>query len=272
MKKQLITALCGCVGLQLVPAIVYAESETIVDYESKYNELLDDYNELIEKYNDLLKTIGEEAEGELPDGDILFKDIPWETSFSDTQILAPELNLDAYFDPELSALSVDDIIYGGITGTDFDSTGLTLSAFALNPQQPVFGYTTSSVYAYFAFPSEGENVDYTNGNAILYGATYEFNADSVDEMVDSLKSSLSDTYGDPIKDYDEDSVSQKNGMVSFNLYSGHFVVWETKTSILSIHSYDYGKDSPVPNTVQINYAWKGADDMLHQNDKLISNQ
>lgn len=272
MKRQLITALCGCVGLQLVPATVRAESESIVDYESKYNELLDNYNELMEKYNDLLKTIEEEAESELPDDDILFKDIPWETSFADAQVLAPELNLDTYFDPDLSVLSVDDIIYGGITGTDFDSTGLMLSAFALNPQQSIFGYTTSSVYAYFAFPSSNGTIDYTNENAVLYGATYEFNTDNTDEMVDSLRSSLSDAYGDPLKDYDEDSVSQKNGMVSFNLYNGHFVVWETKTSILSIHSCDYGKDSPVPSTVQINYAWKDADDMLHKNDKLISNQ
>ena len=107
--------------------------------------MLKDYNDLLKLYNELLEGDEEESseaetEAELPDGDILFKDIPWGTNFASVQSLTPELNLQASIDQALPVYSVDDIIYGGITGVDYDSTGFMASAFASNYQQPAFGY------------------------------------------------------------------------------------------------------------------------------------
>ena len=157
MKKKFVAVLCSCMALQAAP--VFAESEveteTSIDYEAKYNELLKDYNDLLKLYNELLEGDEEESseaetEAELPDGDILFKNIPWGTNFASVQSLTPELNLQASIDQALPVYSVDDIIYGGITGVDYDSTGFMASAFASNYQQPAFGYTTSSVRILFA--------------------------------------------------------------------------------------------------------------------------
>lgn len=91
-------------------------------------------------------------------------------------------------------------------------------------------------------------------------------------MANDLKEQLTATYGEPSQDYDEDSFSTKGGSFIFNLYDGHFTIWETKTCILSIHSCDYGKDAAAPSTIQINYAWKDASDILEQNDKIVSAQ
>nr|DAW97410.1 MAG TPA: amidase effector protein 4 [Bacteriophage sp.] len=281
MKKKFVAVLCSCMALQAVPVFaeseVETEAETSVDYEAKYNELLKDYNDLLKLYNELLEGDEEESseaetEAELPDGDILFKDIPWGTNFASVQSLTPELNLQASIDQALPVYSVDDIIYGGITGVDYDSTGFMASAFASNYQQPAFGYTTSSVYAYFVCPSADGAIDYNVANAMLYGVTYEFNTNDVSPMANDLKEQLTATYGEPSQDYDEDSFSTKGGSFIFNLYDGHFTIWETKTCILSIHSCDYGKDAAAPSTIQINYAWKDASDILEQNDKIVSAQ
>ncbi len=281
MKKKFVAVLCGCMALQVLPVFaegeVETETESSIDYEAKYNELLKDYNDLFKLYNDLLKDNEEESseaetETELPDGDILFKDIPWGTNFATVQSLAPELNLQAFIDQTLPVYSVDDIIYGGITGVDYDSTGFMASAFAANYQQPAFGYTTSSVYAYFVCPSADGVIDYNVANAMLYGVTYEFNTNDVGSIANDLKEQLTVTYGEPLQDYDEDSFSTKGSSFIFNLYDGHFTIWETKTCILSIHSCDYGKDAVAPSMIQVNYAWKDASDILEQNDKIVSAQ
>ena len=110
MKKKFVAVLCSCMALQAVPVFaeseVETETETSIDYEAKRNELLKNYNDLLKLYNELFEGDEEESseaetEAELPDGDILFKDIPWGTNFASVQSLAPELNLQASIDQAL---------------------------------------------------------------------------------------------------------------------------------------------------------------------------
>ena len=247
----------------IIASVKYADSKSDSsedNLESKYNELLKKYNELLGIKNPSIdSTTNANDNPELPEGDILFRNIPWKTSFATVQTLVPEFNLWALSGESFKTYSVDDIIYGDYEGINFQESGFNVIGNAYNKEQEVAGYTTSDISMYFVYPVIDGNIDYTDANSLLYGARYEFEPKDVDLMLSDLKEKLSALYGDPVQDCD---------VQSFVYESEHIVVWETKTCKLSIHSY---KDSSY-NTLDVNYALKEADVLLQQNNDIIYNQ
>lgn len=194
------------------------------------------------------------------DKEILFREIPWLTTYKDVKNLMPDNNFYPIYGANIKKYPVDDVLYGVFKGDQPDNYGMNVIG-SVTPQIDVAGYTTSDVDMYFVFDVSDEEIDFEVDNAKLYGASYTFEAENVDGFTGDMLSKLKSIYGEP------DNFSEGNdsfqGSSSFYHWSGN------NDTELVLKSFDREDNSSAKDEVHISYAWRGADDLLFEASDII---
>ena len=129
--------------------------------------------------------------------EILFRDVPWGTSYTEANSLLSDLDLWNLSGEAFQTKSIDDITLGDYKGIDFEYTDINIIANAMNGEVEVAGYTTDSVELDFAYVPNNGVLNKTEDESALYGAQYTFLPRNLSEMSADLINKLSSLYGEP---------------------------------------------------------------------------
>jgi len=152
-----------------------------------------------EGYNDLQTEIETESQMSRYDQEILFRDIPWGTSYSEVDKILEEMSLMGVSGDGRKTYSVDDIILGDGSGIDFEYNDIKIIALPTYDKVDVGGYMTEDIMLFFSYvPVEGVLTKEESDSA-LYGAQYEFEVQNMEAMTTDLVSKLTSIYGEPGK-------------------------------------------------------------------------
>lgn len=190
------------------------------------------------------------------DKEILFREIPWGTSYADVDALHPEFGLwnlsgDMYVSPSVDAVLVDNH-YAGI---DFEYGDINIVGNVMNGEIEVAGYTTSEMELYFAYVAQDGVLSKTEENSSLYGAKYKFEAMDLASMSTDLISKLSSLYGEPEKDTEDLDYSG-------NKYTYTYWYGANDTELV-LKTQDAEEDNELySDEVVISYAWRKGDEIL----------
>lgn len=198
--------------------------------------------------------------------EILFRDIPWGTSYTDVAQLMPEFDWYTMSFEGMRTYPVNEII------TDLDDYSVDLANDNINmTAQPfsqketdVAGYTTTDIELFFAYTPVNNELSREESDTALYGARYEFEPQDLQSMTDDLTEKLSSLYGNP--------VDTKKGTNYLGL-SETLIYWEgTNNTQVVIRSVDAsGDDSGLfYDELWISYVWNKGNELLKIADDVVS--
>ena len=199
------------------------------------------------------------------DKEILFRDIPWGTSYTDAVQLQPDFDWYTIAFDESRITTLNEILTGDVSWDGYNNNGLDFLAMPFSDHETdVAGYTTSDIYMYFAYTPVDGVLTRDESLTALYGAKYEFEPQNLQSMYDDIKSKLTSLYGDPA-----DVTADKNWTGAKNTYTWWYgandsVVVLGKSDFSEVDS-DFYKDE-----LWISYAWQKGDELLKAADDAIS--
>ncbi len=199
--------------------------------------------------------------------EITFRDVPWGVSYTEAKALLSDLELWEMSGEELRTFSIDEIILGDYKGISFEKTDINIIGWASNSHISVAGYTTESVYLYFAYVPVNGVITKSVDDSALYGARYEFEPEDLSKASSDLKSKLSSLYGEP-DSYMTDSDD------SGNKYTYYFWTGANDTEVvLKIRDSSESIFSFYDDEIYISYVWLKGDELLQTAcDTLIQNE
>lgn len=253
----IILTLCitivGC-GNNKVKAISKEEAQTNTIQQAEKNAINVEIKE-VEKTQDLIQSdINEKSV--ISEKTILFRDIPWGSSFLEVDEKLGTWELWNLTGESFKTCSVDDILIGDYEGIDFEYSGINVISNAFNGEQEVAGYTTSEIQLYFSFLPVNGYLTYDEKDTSLYGAQYKFEPVNLQDTYDDLKQKLIDIYGEPAK-VTEDIDLWKNAYTYTYWYGAD-------NTELVLKSLDSENDTTnlYDNEIYISYAWRNGDVLL----------
>lgn len=180
--------------------IVQEAKDKTEEIEQSNKEAREEIEQVAVSTSEIETQTVEESEQAVSDVEIVFRDIPWGSTYTDVNSTLSSYNMWAMHGEYCRTCSVDEILLGDYKGIDFDYGDINLIGCAFYGEQEVAGYTTSEIYLYFAYCA-GENGYLTReeNTAILYGAQYVFEPQDRAYMYNNLTSKLSELYGEPNK-------------------------------------------------------------------------
>lgn len=190
--------------------------------------------------------------------EILFRDIPWGTSFTDAKSAFSDFGLWGLAGESYKTKSIDDIILGDYQGIDFEYNDINIIGNTYNGEVDVAGYTTSDISMYFAYIPVDGVLTRTEDDSALYGAQYVFEPKNLAEMSADLISKLSSLYGEPFQTTnDSDMWGNK---YEYTYWSG------ANDTELVLKTTDSTDDSTgfYEDEVTISYVWLKGDELLQQ--------
>ena len=199
------------------------------------------------------------------DKEILFRDIPWGTSFSDTKDLFPDQCLFGMQLDGINAMSTKEILTGMSDDSNVYDGKICLYAQPLDiADVDVAGYSTPYLNFYYSYSINENKIDFDDSNTLLYGAQYEFEPQDIDSMYSDLLEKLSSVYGNPDK---TESDTTQWGIK--NIYTWWYGANNTSLVLRASDLSDYDDDLE-NNKIYISYAWQKGDELLKTADDTIS--
>lgn len=199
------------------------------------------------------------------DKEILFRDIPWGTNYTDVDNLLGEFNLLEIAGEDYQTKSIDDIIYGDYSGIDFKYNDINIIGSSLTSDIDVAGYTPEQIHVYLAYIPVNGKITHEDKDSSLYGAQYEFTPVNIDQMETDLIEKLSSVYGDP----DE----QKTDSDFFENKSSYTFWHGANDTELVLRALKTDPDSDFDDdTIYISYIWEKGDDLLQEANDILAKE
>lgn len=197
------------------------------------------------------------------DNEILFREIPWGSSYSEVEQLLPDFDWYPMSFEYMRHYPVCEVLTDSTSGFDDDFTygGINITAQPFsNKETEVAGYTTSDIELYFAFTSVNgvENQDYND--TAFYGARYSFEPANLQGMTDDLTEKLSSLYGEP-DDTKKDTDLWGNKTTIIYWYGAN----DTVVTLRSVNS-ENDSTGLYNDELFIAYAWEKGDELLKDID------
>lgn len=85
------------------------------------------------------------------DKEIIFRDIPWGTNYTDVDNILGEFNLLKIAGENFQTKSIDDIIYGDYEGIDFKYGDINIIGSSLDSDVDVAGYTPEKIQVFLSY-------------------------------------------------------------------------------------------------------------------------
>ena len=200
--------------------------------------------------------------------EILFRNIPWGTNYAD---IKQELSDFDWYDMSFDMMRTYSV-YEVLTDSpyadgvlDFENSGINMIAQPFsNKETEVAGYTTTDIQLFFAYTPIDGTLPKDDINTALYGATYSFSPQNLQQMSEDLISKLSYLYGEADQTTtDKDIFGNKT---SITWWSGdndtHVVLRTIDSSEDTSDLYD--------DELFISYACGKGDEFLKEADDTIS--
>lgn len=198
------------------------------------------------------------------DSEILFRDIPWGSSFNDTSKLLPEFNLFGSTMDGLNAANTNNVLKGELSG----DIGINNNCYSgeicfqampmISRDLDVAGYPVYCLYLYYTYSTEN-GFSLSDDNTILYGAQYEFEEpQNLESMYSDLADKLSTIYGEA-----DDKCDDIN---DFGTQTAYMRWYGANDTAVALQSYDYD-DYP---RIYVSYAWLKGDELLKEADAALS--
>lgn len=240
--------MCTLYLIVFVPKIARIDSDDKISLyqKSKTDEV--SFSEENEKISQEIKKISEK--------EIIFRDIAWESSFSDVSEKLVDWNLWNLSGEAYRTCSVDEIMLGDYKGIDFEYRGINVVSNAYNKEQEVAGYTTEEITLYFSYLPVDGYLTYDEKDTALYGAQYKFEPVNLQDTYDDLKQKLIDIYGEPAK-VTEDIDLWKNKYTYTYWYGKN----DTELVLRSLNSKNDTTDL-YNDEIYITFAWRNGDVLL----------
>jgi len=200
------------------------------------------------------------------DKEILFRDIPWGTNYTEVDEMLGELNLWALSGESFRTFSTDEIILGDYQGIDFDYNDINIIANAYNGEVDVAGYTTRDVVLYFSYIPVDGILTKTEEDSALYGARYEFDTQNLNAMSSDLVSKLTSLYGEPSKTTSKSDI-YKNEYTYTYWYGANDTVIVLKTQNTEKDTTNLYEDEII-----ISYVWLKGDELLQNASDLLKEE
>lgn len=200
------------------------------------------------------------------DKEILFKDIPWGTNYTEVDRALPELNLWTLTGDAYMTFSTDEIVLGEYQGIDFEYSDINIIASAFNGENEVAGYTTSSTSLYFAYVPVDGVLTKTENDSALYGAQYVFTPQNLDAMSEDLIEKLSSVYGEP-----SERINDKD--MWDNEYE--YVYWYGQNNtelVMKIVNTQNDTTGVYDNEIVLSYVWRDGDKLLQQASDILKKE
>lgn len=254
---------CSAIGIVAFLATISDSTATDADKtngnENTEISLEEDENSeahnMIEE-NQIENQESEVSEVEVEEIEILFRDIPWATSFPEVDEKLGSWELWNASGESCKTCSVDDILLGDYKGIDFEYGGINVIAIATKGEQEVAGYTTSGIQLYFAYLPIGDYLTYEEKDTALYGAQYQFEPTNSEEMYADLTEKLESLYGSP------DKVTEDTDLWD-NKYTYTYWYGANDTEIV-LRRLDSTNDTTglYKDEIYLTYAWRNGDELL----------
>lgn len=199
------------------------------------------------------------------DKEILFRDIPWGTSFTDVQNILSDFDWYGMSHEHMKRYPVQEVLTDDDGDTDvFINGGINIISVPFSTKETdVAGYTTSDINLYFAYTPDGV-FSKEDSQTELYGAKYEFEPQNLQSMYDDIKSKLTSLYGDP-----DDVTNDKSWTGVKNTYTW----WHgaNDTVVVLAKSDSSGDIADLyDDELWISYAWEKGDELLKAADDAIN--
>lgn len=214
----------------------------------------------------LIRSITAEAEEEI-EKEILFRDIPWGTSYTDVDNQHGDfglwaLNGDGFITPSVDAVLLDDQ-YEGI---HFEYGDINILGHTLGFEPQVAGYTASEVTLYFVYTVNDGKLNKTEQESALYGANYKFETIDLESMSNDFISKLTSLYG-----HSDETTEDKD--IWGNVYT--FTHWSgANDTELTLKTTDASEDSTgfYSDEISISYAWRKGDELLQAASDVLKSE
>lgn len=200
------------------------------------------------------------------DKEILFKDIPWGTNYTEVDRVLTEFDLWAISGESYKTYSTDEIVLGDYQGIDFEYNDINIIGNAFNGETEVAGYMTSEVNLFFAYIPVDGFLTKTENDSALYGAQYVFVPQNLDAMSSDLIEKLSSVYGEPserIKDVD----------MWKNEYE--YVYWYGQNNtelVMKIVNSENDTTELYNNEIVLSYVWRDGDNLLQNASDILKQE
>lgn len=196
---------------------------------------------------------------------ILFRDIPWGTSYTDVKEILSDLDLwtltgDGYRVYPTAEIITDD----QMEELQFEQSDINIYAVADNKEVDVAGYTTNNVELFFAYIPVDGVLTKSESDSSLYGARYSIDVQDLDSAEDDLVKKLTSLYGEPSrKEDDEDDFAYKCSYTYWDGAKDTQVVLRAQKVLEEFSKYDDDK-------IVISYVWLGGDELLRNASDILS--
>lgn len=242
-------------------AAYYMNPSVSADEETQlFNEILDGIAEKKDADNaaqisEGVKSSVKEESKQPAKTEILFRNIPWGTSYTETDKLISDLNMWAIAGSGYRVYPIDDIVIDDYEGPRFEYDDINIIGICNNDEISVAGYTTSDIELFFAYVPQNGVVNHSKDESALYGAYYEFEPKNLSEMAKDLKQKLTSQYGEP------DKTSSRTDWMK-NKYTYTFWYGANNTEVV-LREMEAAKDSTLyKDGIRIAYAWLEGDKLL----------
>lgn len=187
--------------------------------------------------------------------EIVFRGIPWGTSYENATSQVPDVNFVSYQGESIKTYSVEEIVYG--FGIRFEYTDINIKAHNLFGSVCIAGYDTSSVDLFFAYVPVDGSLTKLDRDSALYAASYEFDPIDTKAMAKDLKEKLSAMYGDP---------SETSHGEDFWGGAVDYTYWYGANDTLLVLCVDDESESrwKLSERIRIVYAWREGDRLLQE--------
>ena len=192
------------------------------------------------------------------DEEILFRDIPWGTSYSDVDVMLEEMSLMGVSGEGRKTYSVEDIILGDGKGIDFEYNDIKIIALPTYDKVDVAGYKTEDIMLFFSYMPVDGVLTRLETDSALYGAQYEFQVQNLEEMSQDLVNKLSSLYGEPAKTVEE--------IGRYDIQYTYIYWYGINDTVLVLRTQDVTKSTSdvFDNQIFISYVWLKGDEMLQE--------
>lgn len=200
------------------------------------------------------------------DKEILFRDIPWGTNYTDITNILPDFDWNTMSYENMRTYPVQEVLTDDDGKFDvFVNGNINMIAYPFTDgNTEVAGYTTSDIELYFAYTPVDGQLQQEDSLTALYGARYIFDPQNLQSMYDDLTSKLSSLYGEP-----DDVTNDKDWL---GLKYTHTWWHGANDTVVVLHSLDSSEDETdlYEDELWIAYAWEKGDDLLKTADDTIS--
>lgn len=196
-----------------------------------------------------------------PTVEILFRDIPWGTSYTEVDKTLSQFEMWNLSGDGYKTYSVDEVLLGDYKGINFECSDINIIANTYSGEVDVAGYKTSETELYFAYVPVDGVLTKTEDDSSLYGARYVFEAQNLDEMYADLTRKLTSLYGAP------SDVKKQGDKYTYTYWYG------ANDTELVLKSTNWNDETGVfKDEIVIAYAWRKGDELLQNASDILKQE